>query len=149
MEILPKELTLVRTFQAPKELVYQAWTDPAQVARWWGPDGFTCPVCRMEVRTGGAIYIDMQGPDGTIYPMTGTFREVIPAERLVFTSEAIENGEVVLEERTTVTFTEQDGKTELTVHTVLIRVTRAAEAHVSGMEAGWNQTLDRLVAFIG
>lgn len=66
------ELVLTRTFDAPRELVFKAWTDAKQLAEWWGPKGFTNPVCDIDVRPGGAIRIDMTGPDGTVYPMGGT-----------------------------------------------------------------------------
>jgi uncharacterized protein YndB with AHSA1/START domain len=59
------------------------WTDPHHVAQWWGPHGFTNPVCEMDVRPGGALRIVMRAPDGTDYPMTETFREIAAPERLV------------------------------------------------------------------
>src|SRR5680860_496485 len=84
-----RDLTITRVFDAPRDLVYKAWTDPALMTRWFGPKDFTNPVCELDVRPGGAILIHMQGPDGTVYPMTGEFQEVVPPERLVFTSSAV------------------------------------------------------------
>jgi uncharacterized protein YndB with AHSA1/START domain len=84
------ELTMTRVFDAPRELVFRAWTDPERLKRWWGPKGFTNPVCEVDVRPGGAIRIHMRGPDGTVYPMTGAFIEIVEAERLVFTSSALD-----------------------------------------------------------
>ena len=81
-----RELTIRRTFAAPRALVWQAWTDPRQLAKWWGPHGFTNPVCEIDLRPGGAIHIVMRAPDGTDYPMRGEFREIVPPERLVFTN---------------------------------------------------------------
>jgi uncharacterized protein YndB with AHSA1/START domain len=66
-----QELVLTRVFDAPRELVFKVWTDPKHLARWWGPRGFTNPVCELDLRPGGAILIHMRGPDGTVYPMTG------------------------------------------------------------------------------
>ncbi len=61
-------------FDAPRELVFKAWTDPKQVAQWWGPHGFSNPVCELGLRPGADIRIHMRGPDGTVYPMTGVYR---------------------------------------------------------------------------
>jgi len=83
------ELVPTRVFDAPRELVWKVWTDPKHVARWWGPHGFTNPVCELDVRPGGAIRIHMRGPDGTVYPMTGVYLEVVEPERIVFTSAAL------------------------------------------------------------
>jgi len=69
-----QELVLTRVFDAPRELVFKAWTDPKHVAQWWGPHGFTNPVCELDLRPGGAILIHMRGPDGVVYPMTGTYQ---------------------------------------------------------------------------
>jgi len=85
-----RELFITRTFDAPRRLVFQAWTDPKQLAQWWGPHGFTNPICELDVRPGGAIRIHMRGPDGAVYPMTGVYREIVAPERLVFTSAALD-----------------------------------------------------------
>src|ERR1700689_4045546 len=85
-----RELTITRVFDAPRNIVFAAWTDAKQLAQWWGPTGFTNPVCEIDVRPGGAIRIDMRAPDGTIYPMTGVFVEIVPLERIVFTSFALD-----------------------------------------------------------
>ena len=83
------ELALTRVFDAPRELVWKVWTDPKHVARWWGPRGFTNPVCELAVRPGGAIRIHMRGPDGTVHPMTGVYLEVVEPQRIVFTRAAL------------------------------------------------------------
>jgi uncharacterized protein YndB with AHSA1/START domain len=143
----PKELTLTRTFEAPRALVFKAWTDPAQVARWWGPAGWTNPVCEIDARPGGAIRIVMHGPDPWgDNPMTGTFEDVVPPQRLVFTTRAIPDAQdrPQLETRNTVDFEELDGRTTIRVHIVVLRSTPEAAASLEGMEPGWNQQLDRL-----
>ncbi len=78
-------VTMTRVFDAPRNLVYKAWTDPGHLAQWWGPHGFTNPVCEVDLRPGGTWRIDMRGPDGTIYPNTGRYLEVVERERLVYT----------------------------------------------------------------
>ena len=144
-----QELVLTRVFDAPRELVFKAWTDPKRVAQWWGPQGFTNPVCELDARPGGAIRIHMRGPDGTVYPMTGVYREVIEPERLVFTSAALdEKGNPMFEVLTTVTFAEQGGKTKQILRARVIKSTAQAAPYLAGMEAGWTQSLERLSAFV-
>ena len=106
-----KEMVLTREFDVPRDLVFKAWTDPKQMAKWWGPRGFTNPVCEMDVRMGGRIRIDMHGPDGTDYPMTGRFDEVVAPERLIFTcwAHCDASGKAQIEVINSVTFMEQNG----------------------------------------
>jgi uncharacterized protein YndB with AHSA1/START domain len=146
---LPK-LVLTRVFAAPRALVFKAWTEPKQMARWWGPKGFTNPVCEMDVRPGGAIRIHMRAPDGVEHPMTGFFREVVPPERLVFVCHVLpdEYGNPRLEVVNTVTFAERAGKTTLTVQAMVMRAGPGTETAVGGMEAGWTQSLDRLADLV-
>jgi uncharacterized protein YndB with AHSA1/START domain len=70
-----QDVVFTRGFKAPRRRVFKAWTDPEHVAQLWGPHGFTNPVCELDVRPDGAIRIHMRGPDGTVYPMTGAWRE--------------------------------------------------------------------------
>jgi len=140
-----QELVLTSVFDVPRELVFKAWTDPKRVARWWGPQGFTNPVCELDARHGGAIRIHMRGPDGTVYPMTGVYQEVVEPERIVFTSAALdEKGHPMFEVLTTVTFAEQGGKTKQILRARVIRRTAQAAPYLAGMEAGWTQSLERL-----
>jgi uncharacterized protein YndB with AHSA1/START domain len=114
--LIEREVTITRIFNAPRAVVFRAWTDPVQLAQWWGPKGFTNPVCEIDVRIGGALRIHMRGPDGSIYPMKGEFREIVPPERLAFTNIALdEAGNAILEGFTTVTFADDGGKTTLTL----------------------------------
>jgi uncharacterized protein YndB with AHSA1/START domain len=102
-----RELTITRVFDAPRALVFKVWTDPKHLAQWWGPQGFTNPVCEFDARVGGELRIHMRGPDGAIYPMKGVIREFAPPERLAFTSIAIDAaGNHLLEGMTTVLFDE-------------------------------------------
>ena len=139
------DLVLDRVFDAPRELVWQAWTDVDQLKEWWGPARFTNPVCRVDVRPGGTIYIEMRGPDGTVYPMSGTFHEVVEPEQIVFRSAALgADGRAMFEIMTTVTFADLDGKTALHLEAKILNETAVAPQYLVGMEQGWNQSLDRL-----
>src|ERR1700688_4411146 len=103
MKSADREVVFTRVFDAPRGLVFKVWTDPKHVAQWWGPHGFTNPVCELDARPGGAIRIHMRGPDGTIYPMTGVYREIVEPERLVFTSVPLDkNGDPLFEVLNTV-----------------------------------------------
>jgi uncharacterized protein YndB with AHSA1/START domain len=84
MSTADREIVISRVVQAPRELVWQAWTDPEHVKHWWGPNGFTTTIEKMEVRPGGVWKHVMHGPDGTDYPNYGVFKEVVKPERIVF-----------------------------------------------------------------
>ncbi len=125
--------------------MFQAWIDPKHMAQWWGPKGFTNPVCEMDVRPGGALRIVMRAPDGVEHPMTGTFSEIMKPERLVFTAVARDKeGNPLLEALTTVTFAEHGGKTKLTMQASAVGIAPIAPQMLEGMEAGWTQSLERL-----
>jgi len=139
------DLVMTRVFDAPRELVFKAWTETRHVAQWWGPKGFTNPVCEMDVRAGGAIRIHMRAPDGVVYPMTGVFQEIAAPERLVFLCSALDDkGNSMFDVLSTVTFAEERGKTALTLQLRVIKATAAAPQYLKGMEMGWTQSLDRL-----
>ena len=143
-----RDLVITRVFDAPRELVFEMWTDPKHVVHWWGPKGFTNPVCELDVRPGGAILIHMRGPDGVVYPTKGVFHEIVEPERLVFTTSTFEDeaGNPQLEVLNTVTFAELGGKTKLTLQAVVVKLAPAVAAALAGMEEGWSQSLDRLAA---
>lgn len=146
MGAAPRELLLTRLFAAPRHLVFKAWTDAKHVARWWGPRGFTNPVCQWDARPGSPIRVDMTGPDGTVYPMGGVFHEVVEPERIVFTSTAhmSAEGPPAFEVHNTVTFAEEAGKTKVTVHAVVVKAQPGTDQAFLGMREGWGQSLDRL-----
>ncbi len=141
-----QELVLTRVFDAPRELVFKAWTDLEQVAQWWGPHEFSNPVCELDLRPGAAIGIHKRGPDGTVYRMTGVYHQIVKPERLVFTSAALgADGSPLFEVLTTMTFAEQTGKTKQTMRArVIIKTTARAGPYIAGMEQGWTQSLERL-----
>ena len=144
-----RELIIIRVFDAPRERVFKAWTDANLLAQWWGPKGFTNPVCDVDPKPGGALRIVMRAPDGAEYPMKGVFREVVPPSRLVFTNIAVDkDGHPIIEGLTTVTFADEGGKTKLTLQTRGVAVVDYAAAYLQGMEAGWTQSLEKLEAVV-
>jgi uncharacterized protein YndB with AHSA1/START domain len=145
-----RKLHITRIFDAPRQTVFKMWTDPKHVAQWWGPKYFTNPVCEIDPRPGGAILIHMQGPDGAVYPMAGEFNEIVEPERIVMTARAFEGSpdNAFLEDVTTITFAEHDGKTLMTVDIVVTKATPEAEGALDGMEQGWNEQLDKLADYL-
>ncbi len=140
-----RTVEIVRVFDAPRELVWQAWTDPEMMSQWFGPRAFTTPVCELDTRVGGALRIVMRGPDGMDYPMKGVFKEVVPPERLVFSNIAVDkDGNHLLEGETTVILEAQGAKTKLTLHTYAKGLVPIAPQMLAGMEAGWSQSLDKM-----
>jgi uncharacterized protein YndB with AHSA1/START domain len=153
--IAGKEVNITRIIKAPRVLVWRAWTDPVQVAAWWGPQGFTNPHCVWDARPGGAILVHMRGPKDSpfdfVMPMKGKFHEVVAPERLVLTSTAMEDDDGVaqLETHNTITLQEHAEGTKLSVHAVVVKVMPAAQNAINGMQAGWMQSLEKLDAFMG
>jgi uncharacterized protein YndB with AHSA1/START domain len=143
------EVVIVREFAAPRQTVFEAWTDPKQLMQWWGPKGFTNPVCEWPATPGGAIHVVMRAPNGEDYPMGGAFREVLPPERLVFTSGPLnEKKEMLFELLHTITFVERKGKTTVTVHARVLWTTPQASQYLGGYEAGMTQSLERLADLV-
>ena len=139
------EVCLTRRVAASPEVVFAAWIDREQLAKWWGPKCFTNRECQVDARIGGAILIDMQSPDGVVYPMTGRFVTIDRPHRLVFVTAAInECGKPMFEVKNTVTFTEKRGGTEISLVARVIKTTPAAPQYLYGMSEGWCQSLDRL-----
>jgi uncharacterized protein YndB with AHSA1/START domain len=139
------DLVLTRVLDAPREVVWQVWTDPAHLAQWWGPKGFTNSRCEWNAKPKGSIRIDMRGPDGVVYPMSGVFEEIVEPERLVFISTALdENGKSMFDNLNIVSFADRGEKTELTLQVRVLTMTARAPQHLKGMSIGWSQSLDRL-----
>jgi uncharacterized protein YndB with AHSA1/START domain len=138
-----RELVITRIFDAPRSLVFKAWTEPERLVRWWGPLGFKTRVSKMEVRAGGAWRFCMRSPEGIENWQQGVYLEIVEPERLVF-SYAFEDttGKPGHETRVTVTFAEDNGKTRLTVHHAVFEAVAVRDDHARG----WGETLDRLAA---
>ncbi|MFI5097370.1 MAG: SRPBCC domain-containing protein [Candidatus Acidiferrales bacterium] len=143
-----REIAATRIYDAPRELVWKAWTQQEHITNWWGPNGFTTTTCEMEVRPGGAWRHGMHGPDGTEYPGGGVYREVVKPEILVFTNIATDkDGNLVFDGLTSVTFVKRNGKTILTLEARGLAMVAYSAAYLKGMEQGWTQSLERLAAF--
>lgn len=139
-----REIVLTRLIDAPRALVFEAWTSIEHLSQWFGPDGFTTTTLSMDFRVGGSWKYFMHGPDGTEYPNLVTYTEIVPNERIAF-----DHGDFDSVHFTAViTFEEEDGKTRITNRMVL--PSKEALDHVVGfgaIELG-NQTLARLAAHV-
>ena len=152
-----REITITRVFDAPRELVWKAWTEPERFMAWWGPKGYTSPVCKIDLRVGGTFLACMRSPEGQDIWSTGTYREIVVLERIVTTdSFADAEGNVVppthygfgedfpLELLVTVTFEDVQGKTMLT-----LRHAGLPAGEVSDLTgAGWNESFDKLAELL-
>jgi uncharacterized protein YndB with AHSA1/START domain len=142
---LDRTLTITRVFDAPRALVWKAWTDPRHLANWWGPRWHPAEAIAADVRTGGRWRHCLRGvEDGSELWHHGTFREVTPPERLVFTFVWEEEGERGRENVVTITFSEQGGKT-------LMHFTQSpfwSDGERDGHGGGWSSTFDRLDDFL-
>lgn len=142
------EIEMKREFNAPRELVFDAMTRPELLQRWHlGPDGWTLPVCEVDLRVGGAYHYVWHGPDGEVMGVNGDFREVVPPERIVHTErfdEAWYEGEALV----TVELTEQQGRTTLTMTMRFTSKEGRDMALASGMEYGVDAGFARLEALL-
>ena len=151
-----EDLDITRVFDAPREAVWKAWTDPRRFMRWWGPEGFTSPSCIMDLRVGGKYLFCMRSPEGQDFWSTGVYRDIVPLERIVCTdSFADEKGNVVpashygmqeewpLELLVTVTFENDGGKTIMTLQHAGI-----PSGTVSECEDGWSGSFDKLAEIL-
>lgn len=140
-----KDIHLKKVIRAPLERAFAAWVEPTMLAKWWGPKDFENPVCEIDAQKGGDIYIEMEGPDGTIYPMSGTIEWIDAPKTLLFTTNALDdNGRIMLTDLNTVNFTDINGETTIDIHVEVLKVIKEGLKHVEGMESGWRQSLDRL-----
>jgi uncharacterized protein YndB with AHSA1/START domain len=138
-------VVITREIDAPREQIFQAWIDPTQFARWWGPKNFTNPVCEIDARSDGALNIVMRSPDGVDYPMTGKFQAVVKPARIAFSAIARDHANnPLLEALTVVTFDEIGRRTRITVQASAVGLAPLAAKMVDGMEAGWTQSLEKL-----
>lgn len=153
-EPLEELLYITRTINAPRNLVFRAWTNPDLLKRWWGPNGFTLPVCAIDLRPGGILHYCMRSPDGKEYWGRGVYREIARPERIVYTdSFSDEKGNVTSptlyglsadwprETEVTVTFAEERGKTLLTLES---SVGAVPAEELEMCRQGWSESLDRL-----
>lgn len=145
------EVTLTRIFDAPAELVFDCFTDPGHLARWWGPRACENTIHRLDPRPGGEISLDMAGPGWGRHTMGGEFVEIDRPNRLVFLTMAFEapDGGWGIVNRNTLTFEERDGRTTLILHTLVEKAAgEVVLGALAGMKEGWSQSLDRLDALV-
>jgi uncharacterized protein YndB with AHSA1/START domain/predicted enzyme related to lactoylglutathione lyase len=153
-----REIRITRVFAAPRALVFKAWTEPERMKAWFGPNGFTTPVCRIDLRPGGVSHICMRSPEGQDFWSRGVYREIVEPALIIATDTfADADGNVVeptqygmsaswpREALITVTFVEQDGQTTFTLRHA-VGVASASEAEMC--QQGWNESLDRLAAYL-
>lgn len=141
-----QELTMTRVFDAPRDLVFKAMTDPELIPLWWGPRNVKTTVDKMEAKPGGIWRFVHHSDDGSEYGFHGVYHDVVAPERYVYTFE-FEGmpGHVLLE---TITLEEQDGKTKLTDHAVFQTLEARDGMIQSGMEEGAAESMDRLEEFL-
>ena len=134
-----QELVMERVFNAPRELVWRAWTEPERFASWYGPQGFTVPTCEMDFRVGTSYSLVMRSPDGWETRNTGVFREIVPLKQFVATMSADVHDETVI----TVELVDVgDGRTKMT-----FQHTGWADAQMAeGAGGGWAQAFEKLAA---
>lgn len=139
-------LVLTRLFDAPRPLVFQAWTEPQHLVRWWGPSNFTLPVCEQDFRIGGAYRYCMRAPGGTDHWVWGEYREIVEPERLVFTWEREDEAglRAGLRNLVTVTLAAQGRKTHLTLHHATFQTRADRDDH----RGGWTECLERLAQHV-
>lgn len=137
-----REFVITRVFDAPRDLVFEAWTKPEHVRHWYGLRSMTTTVCEIDLRTGGAWRWGQSGPDGQDIVFSGVYREIVPPERLVYTEmfELMPGPEIVV----TLTFDEADGRTTLTSTSLCPSPDVRDQILATGMEKGVVETYDRL-----
>lgn len=157
-----RELVISRVFDAPRNLVWQVWTDPEHLKRWFGPKGFTMSACSLDLRPGGVFHYGMKSPDG--HEMWGKwiFKEIMPPEKLVVVASFSDAKRGVtrhpasttwpLETLSTTTFTEHAGKTTLTLRWAPYNATdeerKTFDSSHAGMTQGWDGTMSQLEAYL-
>src|SRR5271166_4349847 len=143
--LVDRELVITRIFDAPRELVFKAWTEPERAVRWWGPQGFTTAYCEMDIRPGGIYRVCMRSPEGTEHRQRGVCREIVAPERIVFTFAWEDaDGKPGHELLTTVTFAEHGTGTKLTLHQAVFQTAEACQSH----RGGWTSCLERFADYI-
>jgi uncharacterized protein YndB with AHSA1/START domain len=143
---ITNELLITRVFDAPRQLVFDAWTKPEHLARWQGaPEGFTVTFHDVDLRPGGAYRLCMRSPEGVDHWLQGVYREVAAPERLVFTHVWLDDRKQPGPETVvTIMLADLGGKTELTLHQIGFKAVQSRDGHYSG----WTSTLDRFHAYI-
>ena len=145
----PRSIVGTRVFEAPRELVFSAFSDPQHLAQWWGPDGFTTTTSAFEFKPGGVWRFVMHGPDGRDYQNRVIYEEIVPPEKLVYRHTGEEDVEPV-QFRQTLTFEDiGNGQTRMIWHgTFPSAEERARVIKEYGADKGLDQTMARLAEFV-
>ena len=139
-------LLFTRVFNAPRDVVFRAWTDPEQLAQWWAPEGFSVAFLEMDIRPGGAWRKRMRSPEGTDYWRHGVYLEVVEPERLVFTYISDDPvGDRDHETIVTIIFEDQGAKTLMTFRQAEFESVAARDSH----RGGWTSCMERFAAYLG
>lgn len=154
----PERMMVTRVFDAPRELVWKAWTESEYVMQWWGPKGFTVPFCRMDFRVGGKFLCCMRSPDGQEFWNGGEYHEIVPYEKIVSTMYfADSNGNKVEPEQYGIEHEAIEGAYDVTLFEDLgngqtkltfIGNESAQDAAESGQLEGWKQILDKVAVVV-
>ncbi len=145
-DIAKRTLVLTRTFHAPAALVFDAWSDPKHLVRWWGPNDFTLPHCEQDFRVGGRYRFCMRGPDGSDHWVRGEYTLIDRPHRLVFTwLREDADGDIWCDTVVAITLEQRGAVTLLTLN----QTTFATVPHCEEHSIGWNECLDRLVRYVG
>lgn len=141
-----RELVLTRLFDAPRELVFRCWTEPGDLAKWFGPAGFTAPSVTVNATEGGAWRTCIRNAEsGEEYWASGVYLEVVPPQRLVFSFRwDPREGQPLEDTLVTVTLADLDGKTEMTFQ----QSGFLTDASRDGHEEGWRETFEDLLAYV-
>lgn len=145
VDLNDREIVVSRVIDAPREKVFAAWTDPVQVVKWWGPEGFTTTMLESDLRPGGVRKLVMHGPDGTDYHNKSVYVEIVEPERLIYEQIGGRQGGGSAHFTMTATFEDREGKTELTMR-MLFKSTAARDQVIEefGAVEGAKQTIARL-----
>jgi uncharacterized protein YndB with AHSA1/START domain len=152
-----KEVEFERTYDAPLEKVWQAWTDPKLIKQWWGPNDVSIPECEVDLRVGGRIYIVMEageamGPyKGTRWPMEGVFTTVEENSKLSYAVKAWTEGQeetTEIDQVSELTLVDDNGKTKLKLKATINKTGPNAKMAVEGMQQGYTQQFDKLENFL-
>lgn len=140
-----REIVISRVFAAPRELVWEVWTNPKHIVEWWGPEGFTTTIQQMDFEPGGAWKHILHGPDGTDYPANAVFLEIVKPERIVYSLSGGKKGEKPMQFESTWTFEEQGDGTKVTLRMLFPSAeTLAYAVETYGAVEGGRQMFDRL-----
>jgi uncharacterized protein YndB with AHSA1/START domain len=146
------EVVATRTFDAPRHLVFEAWSDCDRLVHWWGPKDWTLPVCEMDFRAGGSWFYCMRGPTGEQSCGRSTYDEIVVPERIVYRDEFAERDGTIIagmpEMAVAVDFAESDNRTTVTSRSRFASAKDLEAVIAMGMESGLTETWDRLAAYL-